>query len=74
MDHAETQKDFSCSHQFKSTDKKDYNVNLSTQERPKRVRIFKNDFLESLTLVRWQTIFKFWIPVILLFIYIGNIQ
>ena len=74
MDHAETQKDFSCTHHFKPTANKAHNAHLLTQKRPKRVRIFKNDFLESLTLVRWQTIFKFWIPVILLFIYVGNIQ
>lgn len=37
---------------------------LIKKERPRRVRIFKNDYLESLTLVRWQTIFIVWVPFI----------
>jgi amino acid permease len=36
------------------------------------VRIFKSDFLERLTLERWQSIFKFWVPVIFILIYLGN--
>lgn len=42
---------------------------LINEIRPQRARIFKNDFLESLTLVRPQTIFIFWVPVIFLLFY-----
>jgi sterol desaturase/sphingolipid hydroxylase (fatty acid hydroxylase superfamily) len=49
-------------------------ANIINAPRPQRVRIFKSDFLESLTFVRWQTIFKFWPPVIIFLIYKGNVQ
>jgi len=42
---------------------------LITEERPQRARIFENDFLERLTLVRLQTIFIFWVPVIIYLYY-----
>lgn len=42
---------------------------LIAKDRPRRVRIFKNDFLERLTLVRLRTIFIFWIPVGVFLVY-----
>ena len=65
-------KDFSKPLNFHPLDEKAEIKRLITHERPQRVRIFKNDFLESLTLVRWQTIFKFWVPVIIFLIFLGN--
>lgn len=44
---------------------------LIERNRPQRVRIFENDFLESLTLVRWQTIFYVWVPVIIYLFYLS---
>jgi len=44
---------------------------LINRVRPERVRIFANEFLESLTLVRWQTIFIVWLPVIGFFYYLS---
>jgi len=66
------QKDFSKPLNFHPNDEKAEERRLITEERPQRVRIFKNDFLERLTLVRWQTIFKFWVPVIFVLLYVGN--
>ena len=42
---------------------------LITEERPQRARIFESDFLEKLTLVRPQTIFMVWVPVIIYLYY-----
>jgi len=42
---------------------------LISKDRPSRVRIFENDFLESLTLVRLRTIFIVWIPVCIFLFY-----
>ena len=74
MDHADTQKDFTKPLNFQPLSPEAETRRLITEERPQRMRIFKNDYLESLTLVRWQTIFKFWPPVILFLIYLGNVQ
>lgn len=68
------QKDFDAPLNFHPLNEKDEEKRLINEERPERVRIFKSDFLERLTLVRWQTIFKFWIPVIILLIVYGNIK
>jgi len=37
---------------------------LVTGERPQRARVFKSDFLEFFTYVRWYHVFMFWVPVI----------
>jgi sterol desaturase/sphingolipid hydroxylase (fatty acid hydroxylase superfamily) len=74
MDHASEQKDFSKPLTFQPLSPEAETRRLITEERPQRMRIFKNDFLESLTLVRWQSIFKFWPPVIIALIYWGNHQ
>lgn len=74
MKHAEKQKDFSKPLNFQPLSPKEEERRLITEERPERMRIFKSDFLESFTLVRWQTIFKFWPPIILFLIYVGNSQ
>ena len=66
------QKNFEQPLNFYPLSEKDEERRLITEDRPERVRIFKYDFLERLTLVRWQTIFKVWIPVILFLIYLGN--
>lgn len=47
---------------------------LISKDRPGRVRIFKNDFLERLTLVRLRTIFMVWIPVGIFLFYRSNTQ
>jgi sterol desaturase/sphingolipid hydroxylase (fatty acid hydroxylase superfamily) len=77
MDHSEisnVQKDFSKPLNFHPLSNKEEEKRLISMERPKRPRIFKSDFLESLTLVRWQTIFKVWVPVIFFLIYWANHQ
>lgn len=74
MDHADVQKDFTKPLNFQPLSPEAETRRLITEERPQRMRIFKNDFLESLTLVRWQTIFKFWLPIIVFIIYLGNVQ
>jgi sterol desaturase/sphingolipid hydroxylase (fatty acid hydroxylase superfamily) len=37
---------------------------IMSAPRPHRSRIFQNEFLEKLTLVRWWHIFVFWVPII----------
>ncbi|MBT7609470.1 MAG: fatty acid hydroxylase [Bacteriovoracaceae bacterium] len=44
---------------------------LIKRHRPQRVRICKSDFLERFTLVEWQSIFIFWIPVICYLFYLS---
>jgi sterol desaturase/sphingolipid hydroxylase (fatty acid hydroxylase superfamily) len=68
------QKDFSKPLNFQPLPPDAEERRLISKDRPQRMRIFKNDFLESLTLVHWQSIFKFWIPVIIFFAIQGNRQ
>lgn len=67
-------KDFNQPLNFHPLSDADEEQRLKTEKRFARVRIFENDFLESLTLVEYHTIFKVWIPVILILISIGNYQ
>lgn len=66
------QKDFSNPLNFHPLTDRDEEKRLISKERPQRARIFKSDFLERLTLVQWQTIFIFWIPVIIGLIFLEN--
>jgi len=68
------QKDFSVPLNFHPLSNSEEEKRLINKHRPKRVRIFKHDFLESLTLVEYQTIFKVWIPVLIAFIIWGNLE
>lgn len=68
------QKNFEQPLNFHPLSNNDEEKRLINKERPQRVRIFKSDFFENLTLVKWQTIFKFWVPVIIFLIYIANYQ
>lgn len=66
-------KNFETPLNFRPLAEKDEEKRLINEDRPQRVRIFKSDFLEKLTLVRWQTIFKFWVPVIIAMVIYQNL-
>jgi sterol desaturase/sphingolipid hydroxylase (fatty acid hydroxylase superfamily) len=66
------QKNFDQPLNFHPLNEREEEKRLITENRPERVRIFKSDFLERLTLVKWQTIFKVWVPVIFFLVFWGN--
>ncbi|MGZ3789823.1 MAG: sterol desaturase family protein [Bacteriovorax sp.] len=68
----DNQKNFNSPLNFRPLQEKEEEKRLISGDRPQRVRIFENDFLERLTLVKWQTIFMVWPPVIIFLIYFGN--
>ncbi len=68
------QKDFSQPLNFHPLSNSEEEKRLINKHRPQRARIFKSDFLESLTLVEYKTIFKVWIPVLIAFIIYGNLK